>query len=132
MTEKRLVFTARIPVRWGDMDSRQHVNNTTYIQYTEEARVQWFRQLGLDFSEVGPVVLQNMHTYLKAVVYPATVVVELYLGAAGRSSLTLEHRMTTLENPQTVYGEGFCKVVWINHREERSVPIPDSVRQLFA
>ncbi|AYC33160.1 acyl-CoA thioesterase [Pseudomonas cavernae] len=132
MQEKRLLFTARIPVRWGDMDSRQHVNNTTYIQYMEEARVLWFRQLGLDFSEIGPLVLQNMHTYLKAVVHPATVVVELYGGAIGRSSLVVEHRLTTLEDPDTLYGEGFCKLVWVDHQNGGSVAIPDSVRALLA
>ncbi len=39
MAEKNLLHVAHIPVRWGDMDSYGHVNNTLYIQYLEEARV---------------------------------------------------------------------------------------------
>ncbi|MCY1282523.1 Thioesterase-like superfamily protein [compost metagenome] len=131
MAEKTLLFTARIPVRWGDMDSRQHVNNTTYIQYMEEARVLWFRSLGLEFVETGPLVMQNMHTYLKAVVHPATVIVELYAGSVGRSSLTVEHRMITAEDPDTLYGEGHCKMVWVDYQANRSIPVPDSMRALF-
>ena len=59
----------------------------------------------------GPVVLQSLHTYLKPVVHPATVVVELYAGKLGTSSLVLEHRLSTLEDPQGTYGEGHCKLV---------------------
>lgn len=38
MTDKPLLHTATIPVRWGDMDSYGHVNNILYMQYLEEAR----------------------------------------------------------------------------------------------
>ena len=64
MQEKRLLHIARIPVRWGDMDSYGHVNNTLYIQYLEEARVAWFERHGIPMSNVeqGPVVLQTLHT----------------------------------------------------------------------
>ncbi|AYF86268.1 thioesterase family protein [Pseudomonas sp. JS3066] len=130
MPEKTLLHVAHIPVRWGDMDSYGHVNNTLYIQYLEEARVAWFESLGIAMNNVsqGPVVLQTLHTYLKPVVHPATVVIELYAGAVGKSSLVLEHRLSTLEAPATLYGEGHCKLVWIDHATDRSVPVPDDLR----
>lgn len=131
MPEKTLLHVAHIPVRWGDMDSYGHVNNTLYIQYLEEARVAWFERLGINMNNVpqGPVVLQTLHTYLKPVVHPATVVIELYAGPVGNSSLVLEHRLSTLEDPETLYGEGHCKLVWIDHDTNRSVPVPDALRQ---
>lgn len=131
MPEKTLLHVAHIPVRWGDMDSYGHVNNTLYIQYLEEARVAWFENLGIDMNNVpqGPVVLQTLHTYLKPVVHPATVVIELYAGPVGNSSLVVEHRLSTLEDPETLYEEGHCKLVWIDHDTDRSVPVPDVLRQ---
>ncbi|MDH4608927.1 thioesterase family protein [Pseudomonas sp. BN102] len=131
MPEKTLLHVAHIPVRWGDMDSYGHVNNTLYIQYLEEARVACFERLGINMNNVpqGPVVLQTLHTYLKPVVHPATVVIELYAGPVGNSSLVLEHRLSTLEDPETLYGEGHCKLVWIDHDTNRSVPVPDALRQ---
>ncbi|AOE85871.1 acyl-CoA thioesterase [Pseudomonas sp. TCU-HL1] len=131
MQEKTLLHVAHIPVRWGDMDSYGHVNNTLYIQYLEEARVAWFEKLGIAMNNVpqGPVVLQTLHTYLKPVVHPATVVIELYAGAVGSSSLVVEHRLSTLEAPDTLYGEGHCKLVWIDHATDRSVPVPNDLRQ---
>ncbi|MEO9334289.1 acyl-CoA thioesterase [Ectopseudomonas guguanensis] len=134
MTDKTLLHTAHIPVRWGDMDSYGHVNNIIYMQYLEEARVAWFELAGVAMSNVpfGPVILQTQHTYLKPVVHPATVVVELRAGAMGRSSLVIEHRLSTLEDPLTLYGEGYCKLVWIDHGSGKSVPLPETVRALFA
>lgn len=133
MQEKRLLHIARIPVRWGDMDSYGHVNNTLYIQYLEEARVAWFEQHGIPMTNVeqGPVVLQTLHTYLKPVVHPATVVIQLFAGKVGTSSLVVEHRLSTEEDPHTLYGEGYCKLVWVDHASNRPVPVPTSLRELM-
>ena len=35
----KLVYTTRIPVRWGDMDALGHVNNTVYYRYMEQRKV---------------------------------------------------------------------------------------------
>ncbi|MGX5218870.1 acyl-CoA thioesterase [Pseudomonas segetis] len=131
MTEnKHLLHKASIPVRWGDMDSYGHVNNTLYLQYLEEARVAWFECAGISLNSgtIAPVVLQTLHTYLKPVTHPATVKIELFLGAIGRSSLVLEHRLTTLEAPEITYGEGHCKLVWVDHAHNTSVPLPEHLR----
>lgn len=133
MAEKNLLHVAHIPVRWGDMDSYGHVNNTLYIQYLEEARVAWFERHGIAMNHVaqGPVVLQTLHTYLRPVVHPATVVVELYAGTLGNSSLVVEHRLGTLEAPGVVHGEGHCKLVWVDHASNRPVPVPEAPRRIF-
>lgn len=130
MTDKTLLHTAHIPVRWGDMDSYGHVNNILYMQYLEEARVAWFEQAGVAMggAACGPVLLQTQHTYLKPVVHPATVVVELRAGAVGRSSLVIEHRLSTQEDPLSLYGEGYCKLVWIDHASGKSVALPEHLR----
>lgn len=134
MHGKPLLHIARIPVRWGDMDSYGHVNNTRYIQYLEEARVSWFEALGIAMNNVptGPVILQTLHTYLKPVVHPATVTIELYAEHIGRSSMTLSHRLSTLEDPEHSYGEGHCKLVWVDHASNKPIAVPDNVRQLFS
>ncbi|MBB2497064.1 acyl-CoA thioesterase [Aquipseudomonas ullengensis] len=134
MPDRQLIHTAHIPVRWGDMDNYGHVNNTTYLAYVQEARVEWFARVGIDIDHAaeGPVVLQTLHTYLKPVVHPATVVIELYAGTLGRSSLVVEHRLSILSDPHTCYGEGHCKLVWIDHASNQSVPVPDSVRAVMS
>ena len=39
-TKGPLIYTTELPIRYGDMDSNQHVNNTRYYQYLEEARIE--------------------------------------------------------------------------------------------
>lgn len=133
MSDNTLLHTAHIPVRWGDMDSYGHVNNIIYMQYLEEARVAWLELAGVPMSNVpqGPVVLQTQHTYLKPVIHPATVIVELRAGTVGRSSLIVEHRLSTLDAPDTLHGEGYCKLVWVDHGSGKSVPLPEHVRTLL-
>lgn len=131
--QKPLLYIAQVPVRWADMDSYGHVNNTLYIRYLEEARVAWFEKLGIPMNNApqGPLILQTLHTYLKPVVHPATVLIELYAGALGRSSLVIEHRLTVLGDARTTYGEGHCKLVWVDHASNSSVPIPEDLRELL-
>lgn len=50
MTDKTLLQTAHIPVRWGDMGSYDRVNNILYIQYLVEARDTWFELAGVPMS----------------------------------------------------------------------------------
>ncbi|MEY3201217.1 MAG: hypothetical protein RIR70_767, partial [Pseudomonadota bacterium] len=44
-TAKRL-HTSTFLLRWGDMDALNHVNNTVYFRFMEQARIDWFESLG--------------------------------------------------------------------------------------
>ena len=57
---KSYPIVAKIPVRWGDMDSFQHVNNVIYFRYFESARIQYFEAVGLmnivEQLGIGPIL----------------------------------------------------------------------------
>jgi acyl-CoA thioester hydrolase len=42
-----------IPVKWGDMDAFNHVNNTVYFKYFEEARIKLFYDLMEEAANLG-------------------------------------------------------------------------------
>ncbi|HQU87890.1 MAG TPA: thioesterase family protein [Denitromonas sp.] len=134
MTEQRiLLHTCRIPVRWGDMDAYGHVNNTIYFRYCEQARVEWLEADGFMVSTDhpdGPVIINAACTFMIPVTYPATVIVRLYAGAPGRSSLMNWYEIS-VEGEDRVYAEGSAKVVWMNHLTGKSVPLPESLRKQF-
>ncbi|MFB9314215.1 acyl-CoA thioesterase [Nocardioides plantarum] len=59
----------RCPMRWADLDLLGHVNNVTYVDYLQEARVDMMRTLGQgrathDDLEDGVVVVRHEVTYL--------------------------------------------------------------------
>ncbi len=59
----------RCPLRWADMDAQGHVNNVTYVDYLQEARVDVFRvhapvRGGEELAE-GVVVVRHEVDYLR-------------------------------------------------------------------
>lgn len=60
-----------IPVRWGDLDAMNHVNNTVYFRYIEEARVQLMLQLDLLPPSPRTGVLAHASLdFVRPVLYP--------------------------------------------------------------
>src|SRR5262249_24102747 len=62
-------------MRWADQDPFQHVNNTVYLAYLEQARVDVFFRLaaerGLDSFGRGVVIVRHEIDYLRPIVYRA-------------------------------------------------------------
>jgi len=44
-SNRTLVHTTEIPVRWCDMDAFGHVNNRVYFSYFEVARIDWWKKI---------------------------------------------------------------------------------------
>lgn len=129
----KLLLVTRIPVRWGDMDFYGHVNNTVYFRYFEQARVEWIERMAFPVDpreRSGPVVVNSSCTFLIPVNYPATVIVKVYGGEPGRSSVMTWYELF-VEGDDRLYAEGAAKVVWMDMQSGKSVPLPDGLRILF-
>lgn len=134
MTQKKLVHTLRMPIRWGDMDAMGHVNNTVYFRYLEQARIDWFTEVGCgpDGSGEGPVIVNAHCAFLKQLKYPGEIEVRTYVGPAGRSSFETIQEIRRVDQPDVLAAAGGAKVVWVNYALEKSVPLPERVLRLLA
>ena len=134
---RKLAYTLRIPIRWGDMDAMGHVNNTLYFRYMEEARTTWYDSVGINDNGpalpagCGPVIVNAGCTFVKAMRYPGDVEVKLYLDQPGNSSVMTIYEMRAGDDPGTLCAEGTAKAVWIDMAHEKSIPLPDPVRALL-
>ncbi|PAP76114.1 acyl-CoA thioesterase [Rubrivirga marina] len=132
------LYTARLAVRWSDMDELGHVNNAVYQTYFEQARIELFERWAGDGEawpgapETGPVLVAVEAQFKKPVVYPATVVVRLTAGEAGRTSLPLDCELTIEGDEGTVYATARTVLVWIDRATGRAVRLPDAIRQRLA
>lgn len=126
---KKLVHVTKMPIRWGDMDAYGHVNNTVYFRYMEQARVEWIEDLKVAVRPggEGPVIINASCTFLIPMTYPGMVEVRTFVGVPGRSSVQTYVEMR-LEGDDRVFAEGGAKVVWMDTRTGKSVPLPDHVR----
>ncbi|GAC1407504.1 MAG: thioesterase family protein [Burkholderiaceae bacterium] len=131
MNEKKLVHAMRMPIRWGDMDTMGHVNNTVYFRYFEQARIEWFMQLGTAADptcEFGPVIINAHCVFLKQLRYPGEIEVATFLGAVGRSSFETIQEIRRVDQLEVIAASGGAKVVWIDYAAEKSIALPDSFR----
>lgn len=130
-----LLHTARMSVRWSDMDELSHVNNAVYQTYFEQARIEWMHSVAEEGQPwpgapaTGPVLVAVEAQFKKPVVYPATVVVRVFGGESGRTSLPLDCELTVEGDEETVYATARTTLVWIDLASGRAVRLPEPLRQ---
>lgn len=119
-----------ISVEWGDMDALRHVNHARFFDYFQQARIDWLESMSLGIrKDNGPVVIHVACTYLKTVIYPATLILKSALHSLGRSSMLIDHLLYQDEQLMT---EGLCKIVWVDYHTNQSMPLPAEIRALFS
>ena len=128
-----LPLLIRVPVstRWGDMDAFNHVNNSVYSTYLEEARLRWFASIegGWTDGDAAPVIAGMKIDFRRPVKWPAELIVELYVGRIGARSLTLPFRMIDRGDEAIVYAEGDSVLVWTSPATGSSLALPEHVRR---
>jgi acyl-CoA thioester hydrolase len=131
---RKLVHETVMPIRWGDMDAMGHVNNTVYFRYLEVARIEWFRAIGAppDPAGQGPVIVNAFCTFIRQLEYPGDLRVRTYACNAGRSSFDTYATIERTDLPDVVHAEGGARTVWVDFRQQKSVPLPESIRALLA
>jgi len=126
----RYIYSHDMTVRWGDMDAFGHVNNSVYLTYFEQVRIEWLRSIDMLSieKEGGPIMVTADCTYLKPLLEPAVLNLKLYVGNPGRSSFMTFHEIYV---DDVKCAQGHVKLVWFDYNNEKSIPIPDKLRQLI-
>ncbi len=126
-----LLHRMPIELRWRDLDAFNHVNNSNFMTYLEEARIRWFESLGEDWvtDETAPLLAAVQMNYRHPIPYPGSIVVELTADRVGTSSVTLGHRITSADG-RVLHADGHVVMVWIDRRSGRPTPLPAAVRRV--
>jgi acyl-CoA thioester hydrolase len=106
-----------LDVRFADTDAMGHVNNAKYLTYCESARIAYWSdvtgepvRLGTEGAE-SLILAEARITYRAPAFHGETITVETRATRLGRSSFTLEHRLTACEK----------------HRPSRLVAVSESI-----
>lgn len=126
----RPLFVAPIGVRWRDLDAFNHVNNSNYLTYLEEARLQWLRHVpGPWFDETSmPVLAASSINYRQPIAWPASLHIELRCERLGNSSMTIAHRIVDADDASRLYSDGHVVMVWMNPVSGKAMPLPATIR----
>jgi len=88
-----------VRVRTYELDSFGHVNNAVYLNYLEEARSEYLRQLDLSFNDftefnVQLVIVEAQIRYISAARYGDEIAIEAAFRDIGPVSLYIDYRLT--------------------------------------
>ena len=123
--------TVEFPLHWGEMDAFGHVNNARYFTWFESSRIAFFQAAGITMEHRGAVapILAAAHCYyLEPVVFPVRLVVGARATKLGNTSVTLEHAVWPVGEPERLFARGTSVVVLLNYATGEKVRIPDTVR----
>jgi len=120
-----------LQVRTTDLDWLQHVNNSVYADYLQEARVDllsMWRGSQLSHPELSMVVANLEITYKRSIHFrPEPVAIDTWTERVGRTSYTLGHE---IREPDTdiVYVVARSVMVLVDKATERPTPLGDDLR----
>src|SRR5690606_34922867 len=131
LDNRTALFRLPIELRWRDLDAFNHVNNSNFMTYLEEARIRWFDSLGEAWltGTFAPLLAAVQMNYRVPIPYPARGVVVLCADRVATASITLGHRIAG-EDGTVLYADGHVVMVWIDRANGRPTPLPEAVRRV--
>lgn len=132
--QKKLIFEATIPIRWGDMDAMGHVNNTSYFRYMETIRIDWMRSVNAMPNPLGegPVIVNAFCNFYKQLEYPGEVLARMYTSAPGRTTFETWTTLELVGEPDVIYAAGGATAIWVDFPKQKAIDLPPWLRDIVS
>jgi len=134
MSEKLKDFhvVEEMPIRWGDMDARGHVNNTIYYRYFESSRIALFQSLKI-YEEpttvrIGPILSFQSCYYKAPLTYPDTIYIGAKIANIEESKMIIKHSIMSKKLNRKA-AEGEAHIVWFDYENQKKAIIPDDLKE---
>lgn len=99
-----------LTVGYVDMGMFNHVNNANYFRYFENARAEYFDQVGLSElysqSGIGAILGEVKCKFIRPLAYPDNLVVGARIKSVGETSLIIEYIIHSEKQGVAAIGEG--------------------------
>lgn len=127
---KKFIYQSSIPIRWGDMDAFNHVNNTVYFRYLEICRLDWMRSIGYvtDLQGEGLLIVNAFCNFYRQLTYPSDVLVKMYASDPGRTTFETWATMELESDPGVIYAAGGSTAIWVDFPSQKARTLPDWLR----
>lgn len=123
--------TMNVPVAWGEMDAMGHVNNIIYFRYFESIRIQYFERLGLsDYTKetgIGIILASTECRFKMPLQYPDNVIVGTKILVMEEDRFVMGYEVFSTKMKR-IAADGEGVVVTYDYRNNKKVPIPDSLK----
>ena len=132
MDDNLFRFSTTLEVRWRDVDALGHVNNAVYLTYLEQARIHYFREVGLGFEsldDVGMILAEVTCTYRAPLQMGEHVTLRMRISELRNSSFIVLYRIEG-EDGRLAATASTVQVCY-DYDVDRTAPIPESWRELI-
>jgi acyl-CoA thioester hydrolase len=125
-------FYIPVEIRYSDLDPQWHVNNTRYLVYMEQARLEYLTHLGLfdgqSFLDLKMIIADVHVSYLAPIKLGQKVRVGTRAARLGNKSITFEYRIEDSDNGDLL-ATGEVVGVTFDYHSQQPIPIPADWRQ---
>lgn len=123
------MFTRELVVRFGECDGLGHVNNVTYYDYMEDARIDVFRLFNpsLDLNTWNMIVASTRCDYLQQVTYAEKLTVYTWFSKIGNSSFMVEHVLCNEQGDFVARGQ--ATMIAYDYTHKKPTPLWKEVRE---
>jgi len=126
-------FFHPIEVRYGDLDPQGHVNNAKFLTYFEQARIEYWIQMGFfsrdqSFMEIGVIIADVHITYLEPVYFGQNIKVGVRVVRLGNKSMNWDQNVVDADTGREL-ARGELVVVTYDYKQEKTIPIPQRWRE---
>lgn len=115
---------------WGDMDAFQHINNTVFFRYFEDARIAYFEQAGvlqlMAEEKIGPILASTRCDFKKPLVYPDKIHITANVVDFAAKRFTMKYQVySERHSGLAALGEGL--IVYFDYQKMHSCPVPKRI-----
>ena len=117
-------------VIWGDMDAFEHVNNTVFFRYFEDARWEFFNRFGVheykSKHNVGPILAATNCDFRLPLTFPDRIHIAARYTIPSPKKISMEY-MVYSEKHDDIAAEGEGLLVYYDYAQGRSCEIPSEI-----
>ena len=130
------MLTATVKVRTYELDSFGHVNNSVYLNYFEEARSEYLKQLGISFNDFARtqtqlVIVESYVKYVSPARYGETLRIDGEVREFKAAALTIGYEIFCEGDGRKV-AEGWTRGAFIDPVTNRPIRAPEPFRSAFS
>lgn len=128
-------LSATVRVRTYELDSFGHVNNSVYLNYLEEARSEFLKQVGLSFHDfarfgVQLVITESYVRYVSPARYGDEIEVRSRFRDMRAASVYIDYRLTDLSTGRLI-AEAWTRGAFVDAATGRPTRAPQPFRDAF-
>lgn len=131
----KATLSCELKVRSYEMDAYGHANHAVFLDYYEQARVEYLEQKGLSFGSLWRegylfVIVRAEIDYVKPLTVWDRIQILGQIKGVGHSSVTLQQEIRRLPKREIISRANFV-AVFLDKNTGQPVPPPESFQKAF-